>query len=91
MKVKVYLEVNKAKTIWTGRVNLELTVDGPQKITIAKYEQLPTNDKGTLELDLNMTISQVFFIFFIDLFVHVTFIFLQSPHFDLDVIKTSNS
>lgn len=59
MKVKVYLEVNKAKNIWIGRVDLELTVDGPQKITIAKYEQLPSNDKGTVELELNMTISQV--------------------------------
>lgn len=60
LKVKVYLEVNKAKSFWAGRVNLELTVDGPQKITIAKYEQIPINDKRTLiDLELNMTISQV--------------------------------
>lgn len=59
MKIKVYLEVNKPKKIWAGRVDLELTVDGPQKITIAKYEQVPTSDKGTVELELNMTINRV--------------------------------
>lgn len=59
LKVKIYLEVNKAKNIWTGRVDLELTVDGPQKITIARHEQVPINDKGTVELELNITISQV--------------------------------
>lgn len=59
LKIKVYLEVNPATKIWTGRVDLELTVDGPQKITIAKYERVPTSDKGTAEVDLNITISQV--------------------------------
>lgn len=59
LTIKAYLEANPKNHRWTGFIRAELTVEGPQKITLSRTVDVIVKSDGTAETELNMTISQV--------------------------------
>ncbi|XP_060805160.1 beta-mannosidase [Amyelois transitella] len=58
LKIKAYLESDRTRKHIVGYLSAAITVEGKQTITVGKDVDVQTRDDGTVEVDINMVLSE---------------------------------